>query len=303
MARCIGTLVFDRRTALLEVLPIFLDALSFVLILMLVASGLVIVFGMMGIINLAHGELFLLGAYTVVVAQGFGAPFWLAAALAPLVVGMVGLAIEILLVRFVVHRPLDTILATWGLSIAIKQIVVLAFGPGSHSVVVPIDGAITVGAFTYPAYRIVLMIVATAVIAGAGYVLVHTRMGLLARAVIARPDTSASLGINTGRVTQVSFAVGAALAGLSGALVAPLISVDPQMGLGFLFPAFLASLVGGAGSMSGLVAGGGLVGSMDSLLSGWVSPVLAQITVFVLAILVIRLRPGGLFPSRGRGHE
>jgi urea ABC transporter permease protein UrtB len=303
MARCIGTLVFDRRTALLEVLPIFLDALSFVLILMLVASGLVIVFGMMGIINLAHGELFLLGAYTVVVAQGFGAPFWLAAALAPLVVGMVGLAIEILLVRFVVHRPLDTILATWGLSIAIKQIVVLAFGPGSHSVVVPIDGAITVGAFTYPAYRIVLMIVATAVIAGAGYVLVHTRMGLLARAVIARPDTSASLGINTGRVTQVSFAVGAALAGLSGALVAPLISVDPQMGLGFLVPAFLAILVGGAGSMSGLVAGGGLVGSMDSLLSGWVSPVLAQITVFVLAILVIRLRPGGLFPSRGRGHE
>jgi urea transport system permease protein len=303
MARCIGTLVFDRRTALLEVLPIFLDALSFVLILMLVASGLVIVFGMMGVINLAHGELFLLGAYTVVVAQGFGAPFWLAAALAPLVVGMVGLAIEILLVRFVVHRPLDTILATWGLSIAIKQIVVLAFGPGSHSVVVPIDGAITVGAFTYPAYRIVLMIVATAVIAGAGYVLVHTRMGLLARAVIARPDTSASLGINTGRVTQVSFAVGAALAGLSGALVAPLISVDPQMGLGFLVPAFLAILVGGAGSMSGLVAGGGLVGSMDSLLSGWVSPVLAQITVFVLAILVIRLRPGGLFPSRGRGHE
>ena len=285
---------------MIEALPIFLDALSFVLILVLVASGLVIVFGMMGIINLAHGELFLLGAYTVVVAQGLGAPFWLAAALAPLVVGLAGLAIELLLVRFVVHRPLDTILATWGLSISIKQIVVLAFGPGSHSVAVPIDGAISVGGFTYPAYRIVLMVVATAVIAGAGYVLVRTRMGLLARAVIARPDTSANLGINTGRVTQVSFAVGAGLAGLAGALVAPLISVDPQMGLGFLVPAFLAILVGGAGSMTGLVAGGSLVGGLDSLLGGWVSPVLAQITVFVLAILVIRLRPGGLFPGRGR---
>jgi branched-chain amino acid transport system permease protein/urea transport system permease protein len=283
---------------MIETLPLVLDALSFVLILVLVASGLVIVFGMMGIINLAHGELFLLGAYTVVVAEGLGAPFWIAALMAPVVVGVIGLVIEFLLIRFIVHRPLDTILATWGLSIAIKQLVVLGFGPGSHSVTVPLDGALTIGAFTYPAYRIVLMAVAAVVIAGAGFVLVRTRFGLLARAVIARPGTAASLGIDTGAVNRTSFAIGAGLAGLAGALVAPLISVDPQMGLGFLVPAFLAILVGGAGSMTGLLAGGGLVGGLDSFLGGWMSPVLAQITVFVLAILVIRLRPGGLFPGR-----
>ncbi len=283
---------------MIEALPLVLDALSFVLILVLVASGLVIVFGMMGIINLAHGELFLLGAYTVVVAQGLGVPFWLAALLAPVVVGVIGLAIEFLVIRFIVHRPLDTILATWGLSIAIKQLVVLGFGPGSHSVALPLAGAVTVGAFTYPAYRIVLMVVAAAVIAGTGFVLVRTRFGLLARAVIARPGTAASLGINTGAVNRTSFAIGAGLAGLAGALVAPLISVDPQMGLGFLVPAFLAILVGGASSMTGLLAGSGLVGGLDSFLGGWISPVLAQITVFVMAILVIRMRPGGLFPGR-----
>ena len=283
---------------MIEALPLVLDALSFVLILVLVASGLVIVFGMMGIINLAHGELFLLGAYTVVVAQGLGVPFWLAALLAPVVVGVIGLAIEFLVIRFIVHRPLDTILATWGLSIAIKQLVVLGFGPGSHSVALPLAGAVTVGAFTYPAYRIVLMVVAAAVIAGTGFVLVRTRFGLLARAVIARPGTAASLGINTGAVNRTSFAIGAGLAGLAGALVAPLISVDPQMGLGFLVPAFLAILVGGASSMTGLLAGSGLVGGLDRFLGGWISPVLAQITVFVMAILVIRMRPGGLFPGR-----
>ena len=281
-------------------LPILLDALSVVLILVLVASGLVVVFGMMGIINLAHGELFLLGAYTVVVLQGLGAPFWAAAAAAPVAVGAAGLAIEFLLIRFIVHRPLDTILATWGLSIAIKQIVVLTFGPGSRSVALPIDGALTLGEFTYPAYRLVVMAVAAAVIAASGYVFSRTRFGLLARAVIARPHTAASLGIDTGRVNRASFAIGAGLAGLAGALVAPLISVDPQMGMGFLVPAFLAILVGGAGSLGGLLVGGGLVGGLDSLLGFWVSPVLAQITVFVLAILVIRMRPGGLFPGRRR---
>ncbi len=283
---------------MIEALPLVLDALSFVLILVLVASGLVIVFGMMGIINLAHGELFLLGVCAVVVAQGLGVPFWLAALLAPVVVGVIGLAIEFLVIRFIVHRPLDTILATWGLSIAIKQLVVLGFGPGSHSVALPLAGAVTVGAFTYPAYRIVLMVVAAAVIAGTGFVLVRTRFGLLARAVIARPGTAASLGINTGAVNRTSFAIGAGLAGLAGALVAPLISVDPQMGLGFLVPAFLAILVGGASSMTGLLAGSGLVGGLDSFLGGWISPVWAQITVFVMAILVIRMRPGGLFPGR-----
>jgi urea transport system permease protein len=178
---------------------------------------------------------------------------------------------------------------------------VLIFGPGSRSVAAPIDGALTIGAFTYPGYRLVVMAVAIAVISIAMVGFARTRFGLIARAVIARPDTAASLGVNTGLVNRASFAIGAGLAGLAGALVAPLISVDPQMGMGFLVPAFLAILVGGAGGFGSVLVGGGLVGGLDSLLGTWISPALAQITVFILAILVIRMRPGGF--SLKRGHR
>jgi ABC-type branched-subunit amino acid transport system permease subunit len=237
---------------------ILLNAVNAVLILILVTLGLAVVFGLMRVINMAHGELVMLGAYTVVALDAVGAPFWLAVAAAPVAVGALGLVIEWALIRHVYHRALDTILATWGLSILLKQAVVLGFGPASYSVAAPIEASLSLGDFTYPVYRLVLMAIAAAVIAATFWVFLRTDFGLMARATIARPETAACLGIDTRRLNQASFAVGSAVAGLAGALVAPLISVDPQLGLGYLVPAFLSILVGGAGPLAGVLVGGGI---------------------------------------------
>lgn len=283
---------------MVEVLTIILNAAVFISILILVALGLLVVFGMMGVINMAHGELFMLGAYVVVVGMAHGLPFWLAALLAPAVVALIGLLIEWLLIRHIYRRPLDTILATWGLSIALKQLIVLLFGPAAQNVSLPIDATLAVGEFRYPVYRLVLMAIACLVVASTFWLFLRTDFGLKARAVIARPDMAAALGIDVRKTAQASFVLGTALAGLAGALVAPLISVDPQMGLGYLIPGFLSILVGGAGTLGGVLVGGALVGGADSTLSLWISPVAAQIAVFALAILVVRLRPTGLLGGR-----
>jgi len=275
-----------------------LNMLSFVLILTLVALGLVVVFGLMGVINMAHGELFMLGAFAVVAADRAGFGFWAGAALAPLVAGLAGLAIEGLLVRHVYRRPLDAILATWGLSLALKQAVVLGFGAQSHSVAAPLRASVDFGFFEYPLYRLLVM-TAAALLAGLVFWLfLRTDFGLAARAVMARPDTAASLGIDARRMHRWCFALGAAVAGLAGALVAPLISVDPQMGLAWLVPGFLSIMVGGAGALQGVLLGGGIVGGAGNLAALWLSPVAAQVVVFALAVAVIRLRPDGLLRSR-----
>lgn len=282
----------------MDLLIPLIDASSYVLILVMFSLGLMIVFGMMGVINMAHGELFMIGAYVMVLSQSYGLPFWVGVILAPLVVGFLGFLIEYLLVRHIYLRPLDTILATWGLSIALKQGIVLLFGPEAQSVVAPISGSLSIGEFSYPLYRLLIMAASLCMISGTFWLFLKTDFGLMARAVIARPDTAATLGINPRKLYRWSFIIGTALAGLAGALVAPTISVDPQMGLGYLIPGFLSILVGGAGPLAGVFVGGGAVGGTTSLLTVWISPVAAQIAVFILAILVIRLRPSGILGGR-----
>jgi branched-chain amino acid transport system permease protein/urea transport system permease protein len=277
-----------------------LDGLNYVLVIALVAMGLVVVFGLMNVINMAHGELFLLGAYTLSITEMLGGSFWLGLLLAPLILALVGLAIEELVVRHVYHRFLDTILATWGLSIAIKQAVVLAFGPQSRTASPPFDFAVEIFGAPYPAYRLFVMAVSVAVIAGTFLLFFRTRFGLTARAVIANRRMASCLGIDTRRLDRLTFAFGAALAGLAGAVMAPLMSVDPQMGLGFLVPAFLAILVGGTGHLAGVLAGSVLVGGTDTVIARLWSPVVAQIVVFTLAIVVIRLFPRGVVGGRER---
>lgn len=277
-----------------------LDGLNYVLVIALVAMGLVVVFGLMNVINMAHGELFLLGAYTLSITEMLGGSFWLGLLLAPLLLALVGLAIEELVVRHVYHRFLDTILATWGLSIAIKQAVVLAFGPQSRTASPPFDFAVEIFGAPYPAYRLFVMAVSVVVIAGTFLLFFRTRFGLTARAVIANRRMASCLGIDTRRLDRLTFAFGAALAGLAGAVMAPLMSVDPQMGLGFLVPAFLAILVGGTGHLAGVLAGSVLVGGTDTVIARLWSPVVAQIVVFTLAIVVIRLFPRGVVGGRER---
>lgn len=278
---------------------VVLDGANAVLILMLVALGLAIVFGLMNVINLAHGEFLMLGAYVVLAAGQAGLPFWAGVLLAPVVVGAVGLLAEEILIRHTYTRLLDTILATWGLSMVLRQAVAILYGPGSYSVAAPDLGAVIVAGSPYPVYRLVVMAISLSAIAGTFALFFRTRFGLAARAVIANRAMASCLGIDTRRLDRWTFSVGAGLAGLAGATVSPLIAIDPQAGLGWLVPAFLAILVGGLGSIAGPLAGAAGVGGLDSLTAALASPVWAQLVVFIAAILVIRLRPAGLL-ARGR---
>jgi len=280
------------------VLLIALDAANFTLALLLVTLGLVIIFGLMNVINMAHGELFLLGAYTVVLVQRRGGSFWLALLLAPLALAVAGLLIEELVIRHVYRRFIDTILATWGLSITLKQAVVVVFGPTAHQVENPLPQTVTILTTLYPGYRLFIMGVAVLLALGTFLLFYRTRLGLVARAVIANRPMAASLGLNTRRMDRMTFAFGAALAGLAGAVMAPLMSVDPQMGVGFLIPAFLSILVGGTGSLLGTVLGTTLIAGAGTVVASVWTQIAAQLVVFGLAIVVIRLFPQGLTGGR-----
>jgi urea transport system permease protein len=275
-----------------------LDALSFMLALLLVALGLIIIFGLMNVINMAHGEFFLLGAYTVVLVQSLGGGFWPALLAAPLVLALIGLVLEELVIRHVYHRFIDTILATWGLSLALKQAVIVLFGPTAQQVQNPFPSQVVILGAVYPAYRLFIMAVAIIVAAGTFFLFYRTRIGLAARGVIANRTMAASLGIDTRRMDRATFASGAALAGFAGAVMAPLISVDPQMGVGFLVPAFLSILVGGAGSLPGALLGTSVIAGSSTVVASLWTQVVAQIAVFSLAILIIRVFPQGLMGGR-----
>ncbi|VTU39926.1 LIV-I protein H [Variovorax sp. PBS-H4] len=283
-----------------DILALVLDSTSFFLVLLLVALGLVIIFGLMNVINMAHGEFFLIGAYTAVSVTRAGWPFWWALLLAPLVLAGVGWIVEQAVVRFVYRRFIDSILATWGLSLMLKQLIVIIFGPRSQSVADPLATTVNLLGMAYPGYRLFVMAASIALTALTFVLLYRTHIGLTIRGVIANRAMAASLGINTRRLDVSTFMAGAALAGFAGAVMAPLMSVDPQMGAGFLIPSFLSILVGGTGSFLGVVIGAGLISSGSTGLSALRDPVFAQVVVFSLAIVIIRLFPNGLFGRRSR---
>ena len=273
---------------------ITLDTVSFTLTLLLVTMGLVVIFGLMNVINMAHGEFFLIGAYTVVALQQIGAPFWTGLLVAPLILACVGLVLEELVIRHVYHRFIDTILATWGISLALKQSIIILFGPTSQSVVNPLPQPVALLGVTYPSYRLLIMAISLGLAAGTFLFFYRTHAGLAVRGVIANPMMAASLGINTRRMDRATFAFGAALAGFAGAVMAPIMSVDPQMGVGFLIPAFLSILVGGTSSLLGAVMGSGIIGTANTVVSSLWTQVAAQIVVFSMAIVLIRAFPEGL---------
>jgi len=268
------------------------------LALLLVTLGLVIIFGLMNVINMAHGELFLLGAYIVVAVERAGGSFWLALLLAPVALAASGVLIEELVVRHVYHRFIDTILATWGLSIVIKQGVIIGFGPTAQQVINPLPQTLWIFGAAYPGYRLFIMAVAVLVATATFLLFYRTNLGLAARAVIANRPMASSLGINTRAMDRLTFAFGSALAGCAGAVMAPLMSVDPQMGVGFLIPAFLSILVGGSGTLLGSLLGTSLIAGASTVVSSIWTQIVAQVVVFSLAIVVIRLFPGGLTGSR-----
>jgi urea ABC transporter permease protein UrtB len=274
-----------------------LNALTLMSILMLVALGLTVIFGLMGVINLAHGDFVTVGAFSVSVVQGLGGSFWLAFVLAPLIGAALGWAIERSLVSRLYTRPLATILATWGLSLIIQQSLQLIFGAAPQKVVAPIDSSINLLGANYPLYRVVLIAMSIAIISGCFLLMKRTRFGLDLRTVIQNREMAESLGIDTRKVYAAAFSIGAALAATAGVLIAPLAAVVAQMGVNYLARSFFVVIVGGAGSVAGVVAGSAVVGGVETLLSYTISATLSQALVLVLAIVIVRFRPSGLVPS------
>ena len=280
-----------------NLVPVVFNSLTLISILMLVGLGLAIIFGLMNVINLAHGEFVTIGAYTLALVQSLGGNYWLALALAPLVGGAAGLIVERLIVRHLYTRPLATILATWGLSLVIRQTLQLTFGAARQRVDIPISELVTILGHPYPGYRLMLISVAFCLVAGCYAVFRWTRFGLDLRTVIQNRDMADALGINTARVYAIAFAAGAGLAAIAGVLIAPITVVIAQMGVNYLARSFFVVIVGGAGSIAGVGAGSVVVGGVETLLNYQVPATVSQALVLVLAIVIVRFRPQGLVPT------
>lgn len=280
-----------------------LTGLSIASILMLVALGLAIIYGVTGVINLAHGEFVMLGAYCAWMLQtqlGLG----LLASLVPIFIllALFGWIIEALIIRHLYDRPLDTILATWGIGVIAQQAVRLLAGGELRYVEMPVSLSSSVNIFgaTESAYRLFVLGVALSLFAVTWYIYRRTSFGLKLRAITQNRAIASSFGINSGRVYRLTFAYGAGIAGLAGALVSPLKSVSPEMGTTYVVDAFMVVVLGGVQSLFGTVASSGILGELTGFLAFFSNDTIAKALVLVAIVILIRFRPQGLFVSRVR---
>ncbi len=273
-------------------MELLLDIVTTAAILYVVALGLLIVFGVMGIISFAHGAMLTIGGYAALLVTWASWNPWLSLPAAALAGLLGGAAMERTVLRPLYRRPLDAILATWGLGIVIGQVITLVFGRQVQFAQSPLSGAATVLGATYSQYRLLLVVVA-ALLAGAIALVLHgTRLGLVTRAVIANENLAQSLGVNSARVRFASFSLGSALASLAGALVVPLSSVDPNMGVPWLVGAFMLVLLSGS-SLVAMAAAALVLGAAQVLVSTYLNAVLGGMTIAVLAAVILRVRPAG----------
>lgn len=271
-----------------------LNALNGVASLFLLCVGLAIIFGMMKIVNLAHGEFIMLGAYATVVSTNAGVNIWISMlVISPLFVGVVGLVIERLLIRHLYGRLIDSMLATWGLSLLITGIITTIFGNTIKGVQTPL-GSFSVGQYSSSYYNLFIFAMALVVMAIVFVVMRFTRFGMIARATMQNPGMSAALGINPDRVYMLTFAAGAGLTGLAGGLIAPVAGITPGMGAAYVAKAFITVVGGGASIISGTISAASLFGTIDQIGSYLTTPVYGQVIVFTTAIVLIRLLPQGI---------
>jgi urea transport system permease protein len=273
-----------------------LNGLSLIMILILISLGLVIIFGLMNVINLAHGEFFMLGAYTAVAVHFLGLPPWAGIIAAPVTVGLFGVFIERILIRPLYTRPLETLLATWGLSIAIRQVIQIIFGAGHREVPALVTGSFELLGISYPIYRFFIIAITAIILLVIFYVYFRTDFGLRIRMVIQNREMTSALGINVHATDRWAFALGSGLAGISGAVMTPLTYINPEMGLPYLGKAFIVVIIGGASTLFGVLGGGTVIGGAEAIIDFFLKkPFVAQILVLMLAILVVRIKPKGLF--------
>src|SRR6266404_6109024 len=297
---------------MLEVLFIGLSLGS---ILLLVALGLAITYGAMGVINMAHGEMVMVGAYVTVMSSiWLGTGIIIAIPLAFIVTALLGLLIERVVVRRLYGRLLDTLLATWGIAILIQQAVRLEFGlsffgihlqglgPGLQNVSVPafLQGTFSIAGADINRYRTFIILVTAVLALGTWFVIYRTPIGTPVRAIIRNPHMAAACGIDVTRVNALTFAFGSGLAGVAGVMMSGFKTVFPDMGTPMVVDGFLVVVMGGVGSLLGSVFSAGILGEINGLVAAGTNDILARAVVFGVVIMIIILKPKGLFSLKGR---
>jgi branched-chain amino acid transport system permease protein len=266
------------------------------MILALVASGLTLIFGIMDVVNFAHGELFMLGAYIGVIVLGATGSFWLALILASLIVGILGGAMQIVTLRPLIGRdPLNTILATFGISLILQNYALWQFGPTSRKINEPITAHFNFFYLEYPWYRLVIAALSAGIIGSFYLFLKYGKFGVWIRATTQDRVMAQAMGIPVPWVLTGVFAIGAGMAAASGVLFGPLVGVNHTMGLDWVLKAFIVVVVGGMGNLGGSIAAAIFISMLESYASIWVNPSQAVIVSFVVLILTLLFRPTGLF--------
>lgn len=267
-------------------------------ILALVVLGLGVVFGLLGVMNMAHGEFVMLGAYSVIVVQRMGLPFLWGLPVTLVVCIVIGWVAERLVVRPLRDRPIDTLLGTWGLSLLIRKGVEAVFGKGYQNVNGQLTGTVHLLGTTYPTYRIVLIVAIAVGFLLLGWWYLRSPAGTRVKAVVGNPVLAQAVGINTQRMATITFVCGVTVAGLAGFALAPLVTIEPDMGLNFLLNGFFVLIVGGLGGLAGLGVGSGVIGGAQVLVASLIDQTAGYLTVLIIAIVFIWLKPNGLVPRR-----
>jgi branched-chain amino acid transport system permease protein len=281
-------------------LPQLLHGLVFGAALGLLALGLTVIFGLLGVMNFAHGELYMMGAYAGIGVIALTHSFWLALVAAPLVVGVIGAVTEVATLRPLYRRePLYGLILTFGLALTFREAVRQLFGGDMRRVLPPFTGSTPMLGMTYPNYRLFLLAMASALLLAIWLFFTRTRAGILVRAAVQDAEMLDGLGVNVPRVFTLTFAGSAALAALAGLLLAPVFTVYPQMGVEMILLAFIVVILGGMGSMGGSVVAAFVIGVAQSLFSLWMNPQRVAIAIFAIMIFVLIVRPRGFFGREG----
>lgn len=273
---------------------VLLEILYMIAFLALISAGLAVVFGMMRVINLAHGEFVMIGGYTTIASIQAGIDIWFAMlVLSPLVVGLIGLIVERVVVRHLYGRMIDTMLATWGLSLLMVGLVTLIFGNTAVSVPAPIQ-SYQVGAYQMGGYNLFIIGIAVLLVLLLWLALRYTRVGLIARGAMQNSEVASSLGYNPQKIYMWTFTAGAALSGLAGGVMAPLTGLLPSSGSLYIAKAFITVITGGAAIISGTLASATIFGTINQIVSFGSTPVIGEIAMLALAIILLRLMPQGI---------
>ena len=275
-----------------------LNYLYITAILGLVVLGLAVVFGLLGVMNMAHGEFVMLGAYSAVVVQAAGLPLLVSIPLAVAVSAAAGALLEWLVIRHLYRRPFDTFLATWGLAVLLREAIEALFGREYRSVDQLLPGTVALGGIEYPVYRLVLFGFVVALFAVLALWYRRSNTGARIKAMVSNPPLAAAVGIDTSRLARWTFVFGVSTAGLAGALLAPLVRVEPYMGLDYLLSSFFILVVGGLGTLEGMLIGSAAISGTDTVVSALFDKTAGYISVLAISIAFLWLRPHGLWSRR-----